>query len=323
MKAMVQDRYGPPDILRLTDLERPTPRADEVLVKVHAASINEWDGGRLRGKLLVNRAMFGFLRPRGKHRILGCDISGRVESMGANVTRLKVGDEVFGDLSHAGWGGFAEYVSASEDALAIKSPRMTFEEAAAVPQAGLLALQGLERGEIGRGQHVLINGAGGGVGTFAIQIAKSLGAEVTGVDGAEKLEVMRSVGADHVLDYRKEDFTRRGSTYDLIMDVMARRSLSDYRRALNPSGMCVLIGGATTVIQRAIVFGSLGAKKVKLLLHEPDVGDLARMNDFYEQGTCVPIIDRTYRLEELVEAFRYYESGQHRGKIVITVMGDT
>ncbi|MDH3367543.1 MAG: NAD(P)-dependent alcohol dehydrogenase, partial [Gemmatimonadota bacterium] len=247
MRAMVQTRYGPPDVLELRELEQPTPRDDEVLIRVHAASINEWDWGRLHGTPLVNRAMFGFFRPRTKHRILGCDISGRVESVGGRAQRFKPGDDVFGDLSHSGWGGFAEYVCARDDALAMKSPRMSFAEAAAVPQAGLLALQGLRKGGIEHRQRVLVNGAGGGAGTFAIQIAKSLGAEVTAVDSDEKLDVMRRVGADHVLDYTAEDFTRRGETYDLIVDVMARRSLADYRRALTPGGMCVLLGGSTSV----------------------------------------------------------------------------
>ncbi len=320
MRAMVQTRYGPPGVLELRELERPTPRDDEVLVKIHAASINEWDWGRLRGTPLVNRAMFGFFRPRAKHRIIGCDISGRVESVGANAARFQPGDDVFGDLSHSGWGGFAEYVCARDDALAIKSPRMSFAEAAAVPQAGLLALQGLRKGAITRGQRVLINGAGGGAGTFAIQIAKSIGTDVTGVDSGEKLEVMRRVGADHVLDYALEDFTRRGKTYDLIADVMARRSLSDYRRALKPGGMCVLLGGSTSVILKAMAFGSLGGKKVKLLLHRPDLADLAHMNALYEEGKVVPIIDRSYRLDELVEAFRYYQSGRHKGKLVVTMV---
>lgn len=321
MKAMVQTRYGPPDVLELKELERPTPREDEVLVKVHAASINEWDWGRLRGTPLVNRAMFGFFKPRAKHRILGCDISGRAESVGANAQRFTPGDDVFGDLSHSGWGGFAEYVCAREDALAMKSPAMSFAEAAAVPQAGLLALQGLRKGGITRGQRVLINGAGGGAGTFAIQIAKSLGAEVTAVDSGEKLDVMRRVGADYVVDYEKEDFTRRGETYDLVVDVMARRSLADYRRALTPGGMCVLLGGSTSVILRSIIFGSLGAKKVTLLLHKPDVGDLAHMNALYEEGKVLPVIDRSYTLDELPEAFRYYESGHHKGKLVVTMVG--
>jgi len=322
MKAMVQTGYGPPDVLELTELEQPVPRGNEVLIKVHAASINEWDWGRLRGTPLVNRAMFGFFRPRAKHRILGCDISGRVESVGARAERFQPGDAVFGDLSRSGWGGFAEYVCAREDALAIKSPRMSFAQAAAMPQAGLLALQGLRKGGIKRGQRVLVNGAGGGVGTFAIPIAKSIGAEVTGVDSRAKLDVMRSVGADHVLDYAEDDFTRSGETYDLILDVMARRSLADYRRALKPGGMCVLVGGSTSVIQQAMMFGSLGAKKIKLLLHKPDPDDLAHMNALYEEGTFVPNIDRSYGLDELVEAFRYYESGHHKGKLVVTMVLD-
>lgn len=320
MKAMVQRRYGSPDAFELTELARPTPREYEVLVRVHAASINEWDWGRLHGTPLVNRAMFGLFKPRRKHRILGCDISGRVESVGSGVRGLRPGDEVFGDLSGSGWGGFAEYVCARENVLAIKSPRMSFEEAAAVPQAGLLALQGLRKGRIERGQKVLINGAGGGVGTFAIPIAVSKGAEVTGVDSAEKLEVMRTVGADHVLDYRKDDFTRTGSTYDLILDVMARRSLSDYRRALKPNGRCILAGGSSSVILKAMTLGSLGSQKIQLLLHKPDVDDLRRMNELYEEGTYAPIIDRSYELRELAEAFRYYESGCHKGKLVIRMV---
>lgn len=319
MKAMVQRRYGPPDVLKLTEVNRPAPRDDEVQVRVGAASINEWDWGRLRGNLLVNRAMFGFLGPRRKHRIIGCDISGRVEAVGGSVKRLRVGDDVFGDLSRCGWGGFAEYVCAREDALAIKSPAMSFEEAAAIPQAGLLALQGLRMGGVGSGRRVLINGAGGGVGTFAIQIAKSVGAEVTGVDSAEKLEMVRDLGADRAIDYRSDDFTRLGLTYDLILEVMAARSLSDYRRALNPGGICIIVGGATAVILRATLFGSLGEKRVKLLLHKPDLRDLDRMTELYEDGEYLPVIDRSFDLTELADAFRYYESGHHKGKLVVSM----
>lgn len=321
MKAMVQTRYGAPDALQLTELAEPVPRDDEVLIRVHAASINEWDWGRLRGKPLVNRAMFGFTRPRRKHRVIGCDISGRVEAVGSEVRTLKPGDEVLGDLSRCGWGGFAEYVCADEWALAIKSPGMSFEEAAAIPQAGLLALQGLRQGGISREQRVLINGSGGGAGTFAIQIAKSIGAEVTAVDSEEKLEVMRRLGADSVLDYRAVDFTRMGATYDLILDMMATRSLSACRRALRPGGMCVVVGGASSVILRAVVFGSIGARKIQLLLHKPDVADLSHMRELYESGRCVPIIDRTYELHDLQEAFRYYASGRHKGKLVIAMVG--
>jgi len=320
MQAVVQRRYGSPDVLEPTELGKPAPREDEVLVRVHAASINEWDWGRLHGTPLVNRALFGLFRPRRKHRILGCDISGRVESAGSEVGTLRPGDEVFGDLSGSGWGGFAEYVCAREAVLAIKSPRMSFEEAAAVPQAGLLALQGLRKGRIKPGQQVLINGAGGGVGTFAIPLAKSMDTEVTGVDSAEKFEVMRTVGADHVVDYKEDDFTRTGLTYDLILEVMGRRTLSDYRRALKPNGTCILVGGSTSVILRAMALGSFGTQKIQLLLHKPDVNDLRRMNELYEQGAYAPIIDRSYDLPELAEAFRYYESGHHKGKLVVRMV---
>ena len=320
MQAVVQRRYGSPDVLEPTELGKPAPREDEVLVRVHAASINEWDWGRLHGTPLVNRALFGLFRPRRKHRILGCDISGRVESVGSEVGTLRPGDEVFGDLSGSGWGGFAEYVCAREAVLAIKSPRMSFEEAAAVPQAGLLALQGLRKGRIKPGQQVLINGAGGGVGTFAIPLAKSMDTEVTGVDSAEKFEVMRTVGADHVVDYKEDDFTRTGLTYDLILEVMGRRSLSDYRRALKPNGTCILVGGSTSVILRAVALGSFGTQKIQLLLHKPDVNDLRRMNELYEKGAYAPIIDRSYDLPELAEAFRYYESGHHKGKLVVRIV---
>jgi len=320
MQAVVQRRYGSPDVLEPTELGTPAPREDEVLVRVHAASINEWDWGRLHGTPLVNRALFGLFRPRRKHRILGCDISGRVESVGSEVGTLRPGDEVFGDLSGSGWGGFAEYVCAREAVLAIKSPRMSFEEAAAVPQAGLLALQGLRKGRIKPGQQVLINGAGGGVGTFAIPLAKSMDTEVTGVDSAEKFEVMRTVGADHVVDYKEDDFTRTGLTYDLILEVMGRRSLSDYRRALKPNGTCILVGGSTSVILRAMALGSFGTQKIQLLLHKPDVNDLRRMNELYEEGAYAPIIDRSYDLPELAEAFRYYESGHHKGKLVVRMV---
>jgi NADPH:quinone reductase-like Zn-dependent oxidoreductase len=319
---MVHTKYGSPDVLVLEDVDQPEPADDEVLVEVHAASINEWDWGRLMARPFVNRLMFGVLRPRRKNTILGCDISGRVEAVGSEVEQFRRGDEVFGDLSGCGWGGFAEYVCAPEDILAPKSTGMTFEQAAAVPQAGLLALQGLRKGQIARGQRALLNGAGGGVGTFAIQIARSIGAEVTAVDSAEKLEVMRSLGADHVIDYAREDFTESGQTYELILDVMARRSLSDYRRSLSPDGTCILVGGSTSVIQKAMLFGSRGQKKIRLLLHKPNPDDLADMNELFEGGEVVPVVDAVYPLSELPGAFRYYAEGHHKGKVVIS-MADT
>jgi NADPH:quinone reductase-like Zn-dependent oxidoreductase len=234
MKAIVYTEYGPPAVFQLKEIEIPAPRDDEVLVKIHAASVNSWDWELLSKK--PSMVSLGS-RSNPKYKILGADIAGRVEAVGANVKQFKPGDEVFGDLCQSGWGGFAEYVCARENALALKPASMTFDEAAAVPQAGLLALQGLRnKGQIQPGQKVLINGAGGGVGTFAIQIAKSFGAEVTGVDSTMKLDKMRSIGADHVIDYTQEDYTKSGQRYDLILDVKANRSIFDYKRALRRKG---------------------------------------------------------------------------------------
>ena len=219
MKAIVYHKYSPPDVLELNEVEKPTPKDDEVLIKIHAASVNSWDWDLLRGKPFVNRLLFGLLKP--KINILGVDIAGQVEAVGRNVKRFEPGDEVFGDISGCGFGAFAEYVCARENVLALKSTSMTFQEAAAVPQAAVLALQGLrDKGQIQKGQKVLINGAGGGAGSFAVQIAKSFGAEVTGVDSTGKLDMMRSIGADQVIDYTQEDFTKNGQVYDLILDVV-------------------------------------------------------------------------------------------------------
>lgn len=321
MKAVICHRYGSPDDLELAEVERPAPNEDEVLVRVHAASVNSWDWDLLRGRPYLAR--IGALR-RPRHKILGADIAGRVEAVGRDVQRFQAADEVFGDISGSGWGGFAEYVCAREEVLALKPAGATFEEAASVPQAAVLALQGLRKyGEISPGQRVLINGAGGGVGTFGIQIAKSLGAEVTGVDIAEKFDVMRSVGADHVIDYRQEDFTQGGQRYDLILDVTAQRSMFDYRRALSPTGAYVGVGGATGRILQAVLLGAWMSKtssqRMGLLVHHPSAEDLALMNELLEAGTVVPVIDRQYQLSEVAEALRYFAEGQVRGKIVITM----
>ena len=245
MKAIVYTRYGPPDVLQLQEVEKPAPKDNEVLVKVHAASVNSWDRDLLSGTPFINRLLFfGVLKP--KTKILGCDIAGRVEAVGRNVKQFQPGDEVFGDISGCGFGGFAEYVCAHENSLAMKSASMTFGEAAAVPQTAVLALQGLrDKGQIQKGQKVLINGAGGGSGTFAVQIAKSFGAEVTGVDSTGKLDMLRSIGADQVIDYTQEDFTNNGQVYDLILDVVTYRSIFDYKRALSPKGIYVMLGGGS------------------------------------------------------------------------------
>lgn len=322
MKAIVYERYGSADVLQLTEVTKPVPKDGEVLVKVHAASVNSWDWDLLRGVPLVNRLMAGILKPK-RIQILGCDIAGRVEAVGKDANKFQTGDEVFGDLSRCGWGGFAEYVSVPQKALSAKPACLTFEQAAAVPQAGLLALQGLcDKGHLRSGQNVLINGAGGGVGTFAIQIAKTSGAAVTGVDRADKLEMMRSLGADHVIDYTKEDFTRNGQQYDLILDIMGYHSIFDYRRALAPGGTYVMVGGSSALANRVIFPGLLlsltGDKKLGLLLHKPN-RDLDLLTKLLEAGQVVPVIDRCYPLEEAAEALRYLGEGHAKGKVVITL----
>lgn len=318
MKAVLWTGFGPPDVLQLMEVERPAPKEDEVLIRVAAASINSWDKELMEGKAQIT--LGGRLRP--KFRVLGCDVAGRVEAVGGSVKRFKPGDEVFGDISGSGWGAFAEYVCAKEAVLALKSQMMSFAQAAATPQAGSMALEGLrDKGMIGPGQRVLINGAGGGVGTFAVQIAKSYGAKVTGVDGASKLDMLLSIGADHVIDYAKEDFASSGLKYDVIIDVVSNRSVFEYRRALSPGGRCVIIGGKARAALGALFLGSwiLGDRKVKLLLHRPDPNDLVSINRLFEAGKVRQIIDRVYSLEETADAFRYYLQGGVRGKIVIVV----
>ena len=335
MKAVVFEKYGPPEVLRLKEVEKPIPKVNEVLVKVLAASVNDWDWGLLRGTPFANRLFFGLLKP--KIKIPGGDIAGQVESVGSNIKQFKPGDEVYGDLSGSGFGAFAEYVCAREDDLVMKPASMTFDEAAAVPQAAILALQGVrEKGQIQPGQKVLINGAGGGAGTFAIQIAKSFGGEVTGVDSTRKLDIMRAVGADHVVDYTQEDFTKKGQRYDWILDFAAHHSIFDYNRSLCPKGIYVIVGGASARIFQVLFLGPLISmitrKKMRILMHKQNK-DLALMEELFKAGKVKPVIDKLYPLSEVSEAFRYFGEGLHRGKIVITVehknkkpsidMGDT
>ena len=321
MKAIVYHTYGSPDVLKLADVAKPAPGDDEVLIKVHAAALNSWDWDRLTGKPYVYRLLFGLLKP--KLPILGADVAGTVEAVGRNVQQFQPGDAVFGDLCEGGWGGLAEYVCARETALTLKPAGMTFEQAAAIPQAGVLALQGLrDKRPVQPGQKVLINGAGGGVGTFAVQMAKSFGAEVTGVDSPAKLEMLRSLGADHVIDYTQEDYTQTGRQYDLIVDVVARRSISDYKRALTPQGTFVVIGGSiATILQTATLgtwYSKSGGKQMSLLMHRPNK-DLASIIALFESGQVVPVIDKCYSLPEAAEAIRYLGAGQAKGKVVITV----
>ena len=321
MKAIVCTKYGPPDVLQLKEVEKPTPKDNEVLVKVHAASLNAADLETLRGVFIVRIA--GPLKPM--YKILGTDIAGRVEAVGRNVKQFQPGDEIWGDLSACGWGAFAEYVCVPENALRLKPASMTFEEAAAYPQAAVLALQNL-RGKrpIEPGQKVLINGAGGGVGTFAVQLAKYFGAEVTGVDSTRKLDMLRSIGADQVIDYTQEDFTKSGQRYDLILDVVAYRSIFDYRRALSPEGLFVFVGGSTAAIFQDLLLGPLilrtGSKKfIKPWRGKSNNKDLVFMKELLEAGKVAPVIDRRYPLSEVPEAVRYYGEGHSQGKVVITV----
>ena len=319
MKAIVYYKYGTPNDLELKEVDKPVPADDEVLVKIYAASINDWDMGLLHGDF-INRMLNGIRKP--KRKILGSDIAGRIEAVGKNVKQFKPGDEVYGDLSGQ-WGGFAEYVCAREKSLALKPASMSFEEAAAIPQAGMLAVQGLiDRGKIKHGQKLLINGAGGGVGTFGIQIAKLYGVEVTGVDSTSKLDMMRSMGFDHVIDYTKEDFTKNGKCYDLILDVKTNRSMFDYARALCRKGIYVTVGGSIGRLFQSLLLAPwitvIHKKHIRLVALKQNK-DLAYMNELFEAGKMRPVIDGPYRLDQVPEAFRIFGKGEHKGKMVITV----
>ncbi len=322
MKAIVYTKYGGPDVLHLEEVEKPVPKDNEVLIKVHAASVNAEDRAVLRGVPFMLRLVYGLLKP--KHKILGSDVAGRVESVGKNVSQFQSGNEVYGDLGGCGLGAFAEYVSASENALALKPANLSYEEAAAVPRTALTALQGLRnKGQIQPGQTVLINGATGGVGTFAVQIAKSYGAEVTSVCSASNSDRVRSLGTDHFIDYKKEDFTKSGQCYDLILAVNGYHSIFDYKRALNPGGTYVVIGGSGAQLFQGMFLGPwismTGSKKMGNLLHRPNQKDLVFMKELLEAGKVRPVIDRRYPLGEVPEAIRYVEEGHPKGKVVITV----
>jgi len=323
MKAIVYTQYGSPDVLQFKDVERPTPKDDEVLIQVCAASVNAYDWHFLTADIFLVRLMGGgLLKPRNTR--LGADIAGRVEAVGRSARQFQPGDEVFGDMAGHGNGSFAEYVSASESAFALKPANLSFAEAAAVPMAAVTALQGLRNeGKIHPGQKVLINGASGGVGTFAVQIAKSFGAEVTAVCSTGNLDQARSLGADHVIDYSKEDFTQGGQQYDLIFAANGYHSLSAYKRALTPRGVYVMAGGSMAQIFEAMLLGSLrsqtGGKKMGGVSAKSNQEDLAFMKGLLEAGRVVPVIDRRYPLRETAEALRYLGKGHARGKIVITV----
>ena len=320
MKAIVHTRYGPPDVLRLEEVPRPIPADDEILVKVHAVSVNRSDWEGLTGKPLYAR-MNGLRKPR--RQILGSDVAGRVEAAGRDHTDFQPGDDVFGEMESYG-GGFAEYVCTRGTHWARKPPTMTFEAAASIPQAGVIALQGIrDRGGVKAGQSVLINGAGGGAGTFAIQLARSYGAEVTAVDNAGKLDFMRSLGADHVIDYAKVDFTRNGLRYDLILDLIADRSAVSYARALRSGGTYYAVGGSVATFLQILLLAPwlrmARNRKLRVLAVRRNRKDLLHVTELCQAGRLVPAIDRTYPLSDVPAALRWLGEGHVKGKVVITV----
>src|ERR1700737_2725331 len=329
MKAVVQDRYGSSGVLALRDIAKPEIGNGDLLVRVRAAGVNPADWAIVGGLPYIARPMYGMGRP--KNRVRGTDVAGKVEAVGASVTRFRPGDEVFGWAGHLG-GAFAEYASVAEDALVPKPGNLTFEQAAAVPMAGTVALLAVrDHGKVQAGQKVLINGASGGIGTFAVQIAKSLGAEVTGVCSTSNVDLVRSIGADHVIDYTKVDFTRTGERYDFFLDNVANRSLSDLRRALTPKGTLVpngggfehrWVAGAGRLISAKVSF-MFGSQSLGTFIASPKQENLVVLRDFIEAGKLIPVIDRTYSLHETADAVRYVGKGHARGKVVVTVQGVT
>ena len=320
MKAIVYTTYGSPDVLQLKEVEQPIPEDDEILVKVRAVSVNRSDWEELIGKPLYAR-LDGLLKPR--HHILGSDVAGRVEAAGSNHTHFKPGDEVFGEMGNY-HGGFAEYVCTRANAWALKPAGLTFEQAAAIPQAGVIALQGLrDTGQLQPGQRVLINGAGGGAGSFTIQLAKFYGADVTGVDHTGKLGFMRALGADHVIDYTREDFTTNGKQYDLILDLSAHRSAVAYARALRPNGRYVAVGGSVMTLLQIVLVGPwirrTTGRNIHILAVQRNRKDLECFTALCAFDTIVPPIDQRYPLSEVPAALRYLGEGRAKGKIVITL----
>ena len=322
MKAIVQTAYGEPsEVLELKEIEKPAPNGDEVLIKVRAASVTFGDLAAVKGEPAIARLSLGLREP--KIKTPGKDVAGTVEAVGADVKQFRPGDEVFGDLSESGWGAYAEYVAVPENALVQKPANITFEAAGAVPESAVVALQGLQdKGEIQSGGKVLIYGASGGIGTFAVQIAKSFDAEVTGVCSTRNLEMVRSLGADHVIDYTVEDFTQNGEGYDLILATAGYRSIFDYKRALAPGGHYVVTGGEMAQIFQPMLLGpfvSSGGRKMTNLAMKPDKEDLTYVKELIEAEKVTPVIDKSYPLSELPKAFRYYAEGRSRGKVVVTM----
>ncbi len=321
MKAIVYSNYGSPDVLRCEEIEKPTAGDNEVLIKVRAASVNPFDWHFMRGTPYIVRIMAGLRKPKDKR--LGVDVAGQVEAVGRNVTHFKPGDAVFGACR----GAFAEYACSSESALVMKPDNVTFEQAASVPVAAFTALQGLrDKGHLQPGQKVLINGAAGGVGTFAVQIAKSFGADVTAVCSTRNVDMVRSLGADRVIDYTQEDFTKSGQRYDLFFDSVGNHPLSACRRVLNPKGIYIVVGGPDgrwlgplTRLLKALVLSRFVSQKLVAFIAKPSKEDLTIMRELMEAGKVTAVIDKRYRLSEVPEAIRYLEEGHARGKVVITL----
>jgi NADPH:quinone reductase-like Zn-dependent oxidoreductase len=316
MKAFLYEAYGPPERLRMAEVDKPVPDADEVLVEVLGASVNPADWHSMRGKPLFSRLTLGLLGP--KHKILGVDVAGRVETVGSGVTTVKPGDEVYANLLDHGYGGFAEYVSVPADGVALKPANLSFEKAAAVPMAAVTALQGLRHhGEIQPGQKVLINGASGGVGHFGVQIAKAYGPEVTGVTSTRNIDLVRSLGADHVVDYTTSDFTRTGRRYDLILDTIGNRSVSDLRSALAEGGKAAVTG--FTSVPKMMGVSLRGGKDISMVEAHVTAKDLEFLSELIEAGKVRPHIDRRYSFAEIPDAIAYLEGGHVRGKVVVKV----
>lgn len=323
MKAIIQTKYGLPDVLNYEEVNKPIPGDDQVLVRIHAASVNAADWRIMRGKPLLFRPMFGFPKP--KNLIPGSDLAGVVEAVGKDVTRFRIGDEIFGENGFEdGMGAFAEYAAVPARNLLPKPANLSFEEAAAIPLAGGTALRSLRRvGKLQAGQKVLINGASGGVGTYALQIAKALGAEVTAVVSTRNVEQAHELGADHVIDYKKEDFAKSSQRYDLILGVNGSRHLRDYKRCLSDNGTYVMVGGTNKQIFQAVLLGPLnsrGGKTITITPAEPDIEDLIFLKKIIEDGKLKPVIDRAYPLSQTAEAMRYIDTGHARGKVVIKVV---
>ena len=322
IKAVVCDRYGSPDVLEVKEMKKPSPTENQVLVKVHSASLNFGNLVLLKGKPLLARFAFGLTKP--KYSIPGGDIAGTIEAVGKDVKLFKVGDEVFGDLSACGWGGFAEYVTVPENALALKPSNISFEEAAATPMAGVTALQGLrDKGKIKSGQKVLIYGASGGVGTFAVQIAKSFGAEVTGVCSTRNIEILQSIGADHIVDYTIEGLDQHKERYDLVLGINGCNSISIYKQVLKQNGRFVHVGGAESQLYQTLLYGPFismtGSKKISSLLQRANQQDLNEIKELLQNGKIKPIIDKHFKLSEVTEAFHYFQTGHAQGKVIITI----